>query len=93
MVWGWLGDGLRDGLGMARGLFGDCLGMVWDGRENKRQQNKKYFDHNFDRFRRPDPILCQDLRTVRGKVLVQSGPERVGLKGVNCPYTGRRHEP
>ena len=33
------------------------------------------------------PILCEDLRTVRGKVLVQSGPERVGLKGVNCPYT------
>ena len=33
------------------------------------------------------PIICEDLRTVRGKVLVQSGPERVGLKGVNCPYT------
>ena len=33
------------------------------------------------------PILCEDLRTVRGKVLVQSGPERVGLKGVNGPYT------
>ena len=42
-----------------------------------------YFDHSFTKSRRPDPILCEDLPTVRGKVLAQYGPERVGLKGAN----------
>ena len=34
----------------------------------------------------PEPILCEDLRTVCEQVLVESWPQRVGFRGIIAPY-------
>ncbi len=36
--------------------------------------------------RRPSPILCEDLGTIRGEIFPEYGPERVRLRGVNGGY-------
>ena len=36
--------------------------------------------------RRPNPILCEDLGTIRGEIFPEYGPERVRLRGVNGGY-------
>ena len=56
--------------------------MVW----RKNVNLKTSYDHNFAGSRRPCPILCEDIQTVRGQVLVKSGPKRFGFRGVNGGY-------
>ena len=36
--------------------------------------------------RRPSPILCEDLGTIRGEMFPEYGPEQVRLRGVNGGY-------
>ena len=51
--------------------------------------NKMYFDPNSPGSRRPIPILCEDLWTVRGQVLVEFAADRVGFRGVDSRYTNQ----
>ena len=88
MVLGWFWDGF----GMVLGWFRDGLGWFWDGFGmigRKHVKKQMYFDNNFRRSRRPVPILCEDLRTVRGQVLVEYAADRVGFRGVDSRYTNQ----